>query len=60
MGLGLMVVEVDLFLSISQPMIEGRPPWIPEFLLFSPLLNLPDLEPALSLKVVGLGISQPA
>ena len=60
MGLGLMVVEVDLFLSISQPMMEGRPPCTPEFLLFSPLVNLPDLEPVLSLKVVGLGISQPA
>lgn len=58
-GLGLMVVEVDLFLSIIQPMMEGLAP-APEFLLLSPLLNLPDLEPALSLNEVGLGISQPA
>ena len=58
-GLGLIVVEVDLFLSMIQPMMEGRPP-APEFLLLSPLLNLPDREPALSLKEVGLGISQPA
>ena len=56
-GLGVIVVDVDLFLSSSQPMMEVLLPCAPEFLLFS-RENLPDL--VLSLNVFTFGISQPA
>ena len=55
-GLGEIVVDVDFFLLLSQPMMEGLEP-VCELLLLS-LVNLPDL--ALSLNVLTLGISQPA